>query len=129
MTTIQNLSDLQDRRIMMEKRVPPFGYAMILLVAGLLVFLTIWSTQNYRTYVSQSAGTVQASNKTYIMSSYSGSITELNISEGSYVNEGDRAAPVAKAVLEEYFFGEDGAYHQNKLDYLARQAAARTEEP
>ena len=47
MTTIQNLSDLQDRRIMMEKRVPPFGYAMILLVAGLLVFLTIWSTQNY----------------------------------------------------------------------------------
>ena len=35
----------------------------------------------------------------------------------------------AKAVLEEYFFGEDGAYHQNKLDYLARQAAARTEEP
>ena len=51
MTTIQNLSDLQDRRIMMEKRVPPFGYAMILLVAGLLVFLTIWSTQNYRTYV------------------------------------------------------------------------------
>ena len=86
MTTIQNLSDLQDRRIMMEKRVPPFGYAMILLVAGLLVFLTIWSTQNYRTYVSQSTGTVQASNKTYIMSSYSGSITELNISEGSYVN-------------------------------------------
>ena len=60
MTTIQNLSDLQDRRIMMEKRVPPFGYAMILLVAGLLVFLTIWSTQNYRTYVSQSVGTVQA---------------------------------------------------------------------
>ena len=43
--------------------------------------------------------------------------------------EGDRAAPVAKAVLEDYFFGEDGAYHQNKLDYLARQAAARTEEP
>ena len=41
--------------------------------------------------------------------------------------EGDRAAPVAKAVLEEYFFGEDGIYHQNKLDYLARQSAERTE--
>lgn len=63
MTTIQNLSDLQDRRIMMEKKLPPFGYAMILLVAFLLVFLTIWSTKNYRTYVSQSVGTVQASNK------------------------------------------------------------------
>ena len=100
MTTIQNLSDLQDRRIMMEKRVPPFGYAMILLVAGLLVFLTIWSTQNYRTYVSQSAGTVQASNKTYIMSSYSGSITELNISEGSYVNEGDLIAHVKSTDID-----------------------------
>ena len=41
--------------------------------------------------------------------------------------EGDRAAPVAKAVLEEYFFGEDGIYHQNKLDYLARQSAGRSE--
>ncbi len=100
MTTIQNLSDLQDRRIMMEKRVPPFGYAMILLVAGLLVFLTIWSTQNYRTYVSQSTGTVQASNKTYIMSSYSGSITELNISEGSYVNEGDLIAHIKSTDLD-----------------------------
>ena len=100
MTTIQNLSDLQDRRIMMEKRVPPFGYAMILLVAGLLVFLTIWSTQNYRTYVSQSTGTVQASNKTYIMSSYSGSITELNISEGSYVNEGDLIAHVKSTDID-----------------------------
>ena len=100
MTTIQNLSDLQDRRIMMEKRVPPFGYAMILLVAGLLVFLTIWSTQNYRTYVSQSTGTVQASNKTYIMSSYSGSITELYISEGSYVNEGDLVAHIKSTDLD-----------------------------
>ena len=41
--------------------------------------------------------------------------------------EGDRAAPVAKGVLEEYFFGEDGIYHQNKLDYLARQSAERAE--
>ena len=100
MTTIQNLSDLQDRRIMMEKKLPPFGYAMILLVAFLLVFLTIWSTQNYRTYVSQSAGTVQASNKTYIMSSYSGTLTELNISEGSYVNEGDLIAHIKSTDID-----------------------------
>ena len=99
-TTIQNLNDLQDRRIMMEKRVPPFGYAMILLVGFLMVFLTIWSTQNYRTYVSQSAGSVQASNKTYIMSSYSGTLTELNISEGSYVNEGDLIAHVKSTDID-----------------------------
>lgn len=39
--------------------------------------------------------------------------------------EGDRAAPVARAMLEEYFFGENGKYHQNKLNYeAARQAEA-----
>ena len=39
--------------------------------------------------------------------------------------EGDRAAPVARAVLEEYFFGENGKYHRNKLNYeAARQAEA-----
>ena len=97
---VQNLSDLQDRRIMMEKKLPPFGYAMILLVAFLLVFLTIWSTKNYRTYVSQSAGTVQASNKTYIMSSYSGTLTELNVSEGSYVNEGDLIAHIKSTDID-----------------------------
>ena len=99
-TRIQNLSDLQDRRIMMEKKLPPFGYALILLVAALMVFLTVWSTQNYRTYVSQSAGSVQASNKTYIMSSYSGSITELYVSEGSYVNEGDLIARLKSTDLD-----------------------------
>ena len=55
-TRIQNLSDLQDRRIMMEKKLPAFGYALILLVAFLMVFLVIWSTQNKRTYVSQWTG-------------------------------------------------------------------------
>ena len=38
-TTIQNLDDLQDRRIMMEKKLPAFGYALILLVAFLMVCL------------------------------------------------------------------------------------------
>ena len=99
-TIIQNLSDLQDRRIMMEKKLPPFGYALILLVAALLVFLTVWSTQNKRIYVSQSSGIVQASNKTYIMSSYSGEITELTVAEGSYVNEGDLIAHIKSTDLD-----------------------------
>ena len=93
-TTIRDINELQDRRIMMEKKLPPFGYALILLTAALILFLVVWSTKNYRTYVSQSTGSVQAANKTYIMSSYSGSITELNISEGSYVTEGDLIAHI-----------------------------------
>ena len=41
--TVQNLYDLQDRRIMMEKKLPPYGYALLLAVAGLMAFLVVWS--------------------------------------------------------------------------------------
>ena len=99
-TTIRDINELQDRRIMMEKKLPPFGYALILLTAALILFLVVWSTKNYRTYASQSSGSVQAANKTYIMSSYSGSITELNIAEGAYVNEGDLIAHIKSTDLD-----------------------------
>lgn len=98
--TVQNLYDLQDRRIMMEKKLPPYGYALLLAVAGLMAFLVVWSIKTPRVYVSQSTGVVQAKNKTFIMSSYSGSITELNISEGSYVNEGDLVAHIKSTDLD-----------------------------
>ena len=59
-THIYNLDELQDRRIMMDKKLPPYGYALIILTGFLMVYLLLWSTKNYRTYVSQSTGTVQA---------------------------------------------------------------------
>ena len=99
-TTVQNLSDLQDSRIMMEKKLPPYGYAFVILTALFMAFLVVWSTHTNRIYVSQNTGTVQASNKTYIMSSYSGSITELYISEGSYVNEGDLVAHIKSTDID-----------------------------
>ena len=99
-TSIQNLYDLQDRRIMMEKKLPPYGYALILVVAALLVFLVVWSVNTPRVYVSQVTGTVQAENKSYIMSSYSGAITELTVSEGSYVEEGDLIAHIKSTDID-----------------------------
>lgn len=115
-TTIRDITELQDRRIMMEKKLPPFGYALILLTAALMLFLVVWSTKNHRTYVSQSSGTVQAANKTYIMSSYSGSITELNVSEGSYVNEGDLIAHIKSTDLD---MQQDSI--QSQLDIYKKQ--------
>ena len=115
-TTIRDINELQDRRIMMEKKLPPFGYTLILLTAALILFLVVWSTKNYRTYVSQSSGSVQAANKTYIMSSYSGSITELNIAEGTYVNEGDLIAHIKSTDLD---MQQDSI--QSQLDIYKKQ--------
>ena len=115
-TTIRDINELQDRRIMMEKKLPPFGYALILLTAALILFLVVWSTKNYRTYVSQSSDSVQAANKTYIMSSYSGSITELNIAEGTYGNEGDLIAHIKSTDLD---MQQDSI--QSQLDIYKKQ--------
>ena len=115
-TTIQNLDDLQDRRIMMDRDVPPYGYAFVILVGLFMIFLLVWSTRTNRIYVSQNSGTVQASNKTYIMSSYSGSITELNIAEGTYVNEGDLIAHIKSTDLD---MQQDGI--QSQLDIYKKQ--------
>ena len=115
-TTIQNLSDLQDRRIMMDKKLPPYGYAFVILTGLFMIFLVIWSTQTNRIYVSQNSGVVQAANKTYIMSSYSGSITELNVSEGTYVNEGDLIAHIKSTDLD---MQQDSI--QSQLDIYKKQ--------
>ena len=115
-TTIQNLSDLQDRRIMMDKKLPPYGYAFVILTGLFMIFLVIWSTQTNRIHVSQNSGVVQAANKTYIMSSYSGSITELNIAEGTYVNEGDLIAHIKSTDLD---MQQDSI--QSQLDIYKKQ--------
>ena len=113
---VQSLTDLQDRRIMLDRDVPPYGYAFVILVGIFMVFLLVWSTQTNRIYVSQNTGTVQASNKTYIMSSYSGSITEMYISEGSYVNEGDLVAHIKSTDLD---MQQDSL--QSQLDIYKKQ--------
>ena len=96
---VQNLSDLQDRRIMMEKAATL--WLRFCHSGGHLHAVSGGMEHPYqRIYVSQNAGTVQASNKTYIMSSYSGSITEMYISEGSYVNEGDLVAHIKSTDLD-----------------------------
>ena len=38
---VQNLSDLQDRRIMMEKKLPPYGYAFVILASNYMLFLVM----------------------------------------------------------------------------------------
>ena len=101
---------------MMDKKLPPYGYAFVILTGLFMIFLVIWSTQTNRIYVSQNSGVVQAANKTYIMSSYSGSITELNIAEGTYVNEGDLIAHIKSTDLD---MQQDSL--QSQLDIYKKQ--------
>lgn len=86
---IKTLEQLKDSRIMYDRKIPAFGYIIILTVAFLLAAVIIWSIRTPKTYVIRSSGIVESDNKNYIMSPYTGEITEMYISEGAVVEQGD----------------------------------------
>lgn len=98
--TICNITELKDSRILYEKDLPPFGYMIVSITAILLIAVLIWSLKTPKTYVIKSQGTVESTNKNYIMSAYSGEISQMNISEGSFVEKGDLLFTVKSTELD-----------------------------
>lgn len=99
-TSIKDINELRDSKLLYDKNPPPLGFALLLIVAGLMVALVIWSLNAPKTYLTIGSGTVQSANKTYVMSPYTGSITEMNVTEGSYVTEGDVIAHIKSTDLD-----------------------------
>lgn len=87
-TQVKTMEQLRDSRLLYEKKIPSFGYIIILTVLGLLVGTVIWSIKTPKTYIITASGIVQSENKNYIMSPYTGKISEINIKEGDLVEEG-----------------------------------------
>lgn len=113
---IRNLNELKDSRLLYEKDLPPFGYIIISLMAILLIVVVIWSVKTPKTYVIKSQGTVESTNKNYIMSAYTGEISQMNISEGSFVKEGDVLFTVKSTDLDlqgEQITGQIDVYTEN----------------
>ena len=73
----------------MKKKLPLFGYIIIAIVIFLLISVGIWSVRTPKVYMITSRGVVESENKNYVMSPYSGVITDIYISEGVLVNEND----------------------------------------
>lgn len=83
------MEQLKDSRLLYEKNLPPFGYVIILIVFILLLSVTIWSIKTPKIYMVNSSGTIESTNKNYIMSPYTGEITSINMTEGMNVEKGD----------------------------------------
>ncbi len=114
--TVRNVTELKDSRLLYEKDLPPFGYLLVSLTALLLIAVAIWSLKTPKTYVVKSSGTIESTNKNYIMSAYTGEISQMNISEGSYVDKGDVLFTVKSTDLdiqEEQISGQIGVYNEN----------------
>lgn len=114
--TIKNMADIKDSRLLYEKDLPPFGYMLVSITALLLIAVLIWSLKTPKTFVIKSQGIVESTNKNYIMSPYTGKISKMNISEGSFVDEGDVLFTVESTELdlqEEQISGQIKVYSEN----------------
>lgn len=86
---IKTMQQLTDSRLLYDKKLPKFGYILILAVLMLLAVVVIWSMKTPKTYIIHASGVVESSNKNYVMSPYTGKISEIYIKEGSLVQKGD----------------------------------------
>lgn len=113
---IKSLAQLKDSSLLFEKDLPPFGYILVALTAVLLIVALIWSIYTPKNYVIKCNGIVESVNKNYIMSAYTGEISQMNISEGSYVEKGDILFIVKSTDLdlqEEQIGGQIDVYEEN----------------
>ena len=114
--TVKNITELKDSRLLYEKDLPPFGYIIVSIIALLLIAVVIWSLKTPKTYVIKSQGIVESTNKNYIMSAYTGEISQINISEGSFVEKGDVLFTVKSSDLDlqkEQITGQIDVYTEN----------------
>lgn len=116
----KNLEDVKDSRLFYEKDLPSFGYIMLAVITVFLIGLLIWSLNAHKAYLIKGSGTVVSDNKNYIMSDYTGKITQILIAEGDYVREGDTIFVIKSTDLElqkEQIEGKIKVYNKQIAQY------------
>lgn len=83
------MEQLKDSRLMFEKKLPAFGYMLLLIITLSLAGVVVWSTVARKPYMIISQGTVTNSDSGYVMPAYTGEIQESYMEEGKLVQEGD----------------------------------------
>jgi multidrug resistance efflux pump len=86
---IKTMEQLKDSRLLFEKKLPAFGYIILLIVTISLIGVVIWSMYARKPYMIISRGTVTNEDSCYVMPAYTGQIEESFMEEGKLVQAGD----------------------------------------
>lgn len=86
---MKTMEQLKDSRLLFEKKLPAFGYMILLIVTLLLVGVIVWSMNAKKPYMIISQGTVTSKTSNYVMPVYTGEIEECHMEEGKIVQAGD----------------------------------------
>lgn len=123
---IKSFEQLKDSRILYEKKLPPFAYILILILATLMAIVIVWGIYTPKTEIITSSGIIQSSNKNYVMSPYTGEIITTNLSEGLSVQKGDVLFTIKSTDLDlqaKQLLGQKVVY-ENKVKQLSRLVEA-----
>lgn len=96
----KSIQELKDSQLLYDKNPPEFSIWIIVVTFVALLITIFWSIYTPKTYVVKSPGTIVSLNRNYIMSSYTGEITEAKTFEGSFVAKGDILFRVASVDLD-----------------------------
>ncbi len=84
-----SFNELKDSRLLYDKKVPNFGYFIIIFILILIFIIIFWSIRTYKIDIIKSNGIVQSINKTMVMPIYNGKIADNYMEEGKTVEKGD----------------------------------------
>ena len=71
---IKSMEQLKDSRLMFEKKLPIFGYMIVLIILIFSIATIIWSVFAVKPYMIKTTCTVTDSDSNYVMSPYTGEI-------------------------------------------------------
>lgn len=86
---MKTMEQLKDSRLLFEKKLPAFGYMILLIITVALAGVVVWSTKARKPYMIISQGTVTGETSNYVMPAYTGEIEQCYMEEGKIVQAGD----------------------------------------
>ena len=85
----KTMDEIKDSRLLFDRKLPPFGFIIIIVVSLLMAFLIYMSITTNKTSIIKANGVVESEEKNYIMAPYAGEVVTFELKEGDIVKEGD----------------------------------------
>lgn len=86
---IKTMEQLRDSRLLFEKKLPAFGYMILLIISLSLIGVIIWSIYAHKPYMILAQGTVTNKDSSYVMPAYTVEIEKSYMEEGKLVQTGE----------------------------------------
>ena len=116
------MEQLRDSRLMFEKKLPAFGYILLLIINLSVISVITWSIFAHKNYMIICQGTVTNVESNYVMSAYSGVIDKSYMYEGKVVSESDELFTVKSTdynLQEEQLVQNKKAYEEKNYKVRA----------